>query len=268
MTPVKSLGLLQVLLILLPVVVVLALSVALRLGQTRIISIATARAVVQLLAVGMIIGWVFRQSTWYWILGLLAVMLTIASLTAARRFGGGTLRGAWVMSLVLGGVTGTALLYFGKVVVGLDRWDPRYLIPLGGMMLGNAMTAAMLAVERVTYDLSRDRADVEAYLALGASPAQAAHPAMRRAVAAALTPTLNAMMVMGVVKLPGMMTGQILGGSDPFQAAVYQLLILTGILFGDSLAATFSALLWYRRLFTPAWQLDHAALARLKKRDG
>jgi putative ABC transport system permease protein len=136
------------------------------------------------------------------------------------------------------------------------------------MMLGNAMTAATLAVERVTSDLTRERGDVEVYLALGASPAQAAHPALRRAVAAALTPTLNAMLVVGVVKLPGMMTGQILGGSEPFQAAVYQLLILSGILFGDSLAATLSAVLWYRRLFTPAWQLDRVALARLRKRDG
>lgn len=267
MTPVKSLGLLQVVLILLPVVVVLALSVALRLGQTRTISIATARSVVQLVAIGLIIGWVFRQTTWYWILGLLAVMLVIASLTAAGRIGGGILRSASVMGLVLGGVTGIALLYFGKAVVDLDRWDARYLIPLGGMMLGNAMTAATLAVERVTADLSRDRADVEAYLALGATPAQAAHPAFRRAVASALTPTVNAMLVVGVVKLPGMMTGQMLGGSEPLQAALYQLLILSGILFGDGLCATLSALLWYRRLFTPAWQLDAVALARLSKRD-
>jgi putative ABC transport system permease protein len=80
-----------------------------------------------------------------------------------------------------------------------------------------------------------------------------------------LTPTLNAMLVVGVVKLPGMMTGQMLGGSIPFQAALYQLLILSGILFCDSLAATLSAGLLYRRFFTKAWQLDRAVLRRLSR---
>jgi putative ABC transport system permease protein len=75
-----------------------------------------------------------------------------------------------------------------------------------------------------------------------------------------LTPTINAMLVVGVVKLPGMMTGQMLGGSAPFQAALYQMLILSGILFGDSLSATLSAGMLYRRYFTKAWQLDREAL--------
>jgi putative ABC transport system permease protein len=171
-----------------------------------------------------------------------------------------------MMSLLLGGVTAVALLYYTQVVIGLDGWQARYFIPLGGMLLGNAMTAATLAVERITSDVAREHADVEVYLSLGASPAQAAHSAMRRAVSAALTPTINAMLLIGVVKLPGMMTGQMLGGSPPFQAALYQLLIIAGILFGDGLSATLSARAAYRRLFTPAWQLDRDALRRLSNR--
>ena len=265
MRPVEPLGLIEVLLVLIPIAVVISLGLALRLGQVRRVSIATARAVVQLLAVGLIIGWVFERNTWYWVVGLLLIMASIAGYTAAGRMGGGRLRLAWLMSLVLGGVTAVALLYYTQVVIGLDEWDARYFIPLGGMLLGNAMTAATLAVERVTSDISREQNDVEVYLSLGASPWQAARPAMRRAIGAALTPTINAMLVVGVVKLPGMMTGQMLGGSIPFQAALYQLLILSGILFCDSLAATLSAGLLYRRFFTKAWQLDRTVLRRLSR---
>jgi len=268
MRPVEPLGLVEVLLVLIPIAVVVSLSLALRLGQARRVSIATARAVVQLLAVGLVIGWVFERNNWYWVVGLLLIMASIAGYTAAGRMGGGQLRLSWLMSLILGGVTAVALLYYTQVVIGLDEWDARYFIPLGGMLLGNAMTAATLAVERVTSDISREQQDVEVYLSLGASPWQAARPAMRRAIGAALTPTLNAMLVVGVVKLPGMMTGQMLGGSIPFQAALYQLLILSGILFCDSLAATLSAGLLYRRFFTMAWQLDRAVLRRLSRSSG
>lgn len=268
MRPVEPLGLVQVLLILIPIAVVVSLSLALRLGQVRRVSVATARAVVQLLAVGLIIGWVFERNTWYWIVGLLLVMASIAGFTAAGRMGGSRLRLSWLMSLILGGVTAVALIYYTQVVIGLRQWDARYFIPLGGMLLGNAMTAATLAVERVSSDLAREQNDVEVYLSLGASPWQASRPAVRRAVGAALTPTINAMLVVGVVKLPGMMTGQMLGGSEPFQAALYQLMILSGILFCDSMAATLSAGLLYRRFFTGAWQLDRAELRRIAGSSG
>ena len=263
MRPVEPLGLLEVLLVLIPIAVVISLSLALRLGQVKRVSLATARAVVQLLAVGLIIGWVFERNTWYWVVGLLLIMTSIAGFTAAGRMGGSRIRLSWLMSLILGGVTAVALIYYTQVVIGLQEWDARYFIPVGGMLLGNAMTAATLAVERVTSDLSREQNDVEVYLSLGASPWQASRPAVRRAIGAALTPTINAMLVVGLVKLPGMMTGQMLGGSDPFQAALYQLLILSGILFCATMAATLSAGLLYRKLFTGAWQLNRAELRRL-----
>ncbi len=263
MRPVEPLGLLEVLLVLIPIAVVISLSLALRLGQVKRVSLATARAVVQLLAVGLIIGWVFERNTWYWVVGLLLIMTSIAGFTAAGRMGGSRIRLSWLMSLILGGVTAVALIYYTQVVIGLQEWDARYFIPLGGMLLGNAMTATTLAVERVTSDLSREQNDVEVYLSLGASPWQASRPAVRRAIGAALTPTINAMLVVGLVKLPGMMTGQMLGGSDPFQAALYQLLILSGILFCATMAATLSAGFLYRKLFTGAWQLNRAELRRL-----
>jgi putative ABC transport system permease protein len=260
--PVEPLGAVEVALLLVPVVALAALSVALGLGQVRRISIATARALVQLVAVGLVIGFVFRSATWYWVLGLLVVMTLVAGFTAARQTGRAALRSAWPLSAILGAVTAVSLVYYTQVVVGISSWDPRYVIPLGGMMLGNAMTSATLAVERLVSDLTRGSAEVEAYLALGASPWQASLPIFRRAVAASLTPTINAMLVVGIVKLPGMMTGQMLGGSSPMQAALYQMMILTAILFCDGVAAIASGIAFHRKFFTPAWQIDRAALRR------
>ncbi len=253
----------HLLLLALPVAVVISVSVALKLGQVKRVSIATIRALVQLVSVGLIIGWVFTHNTWYWIIGLLIVMTLIAAITAGSQVGKwfkSVTGSSLLLSLILGGVTGAMLLYLGEAVIGVKGWDARYLIPIGGMLLGNAMTAAVLACERIGSEMRQRAGDVEAYLALGASPWQASHPIVRHAITAALTPTLNAMMIVGVVKLPGMMTGQMLGGSVPFQAAMYQLLILIGILTCDTLTATTISILLYRRFFTRVWQLDRSAL--------
>ncbi len=255
-----ELGWLSLVLLAIPVAVAVGLSIGLKLGLAGRITWAMLRAVVQLVAVGLVIGYVFAAERWYWVVALLVAMTLVAGFTGAAQLRRhvGALRG--VLSLVLGGVTAMMLLFFGKLVIGVDGWDPRYLIPIGGMLLGNAMTAATLAAERVAADTARDARDVEAMLALGASPWQAMRPAYRAAVGAALTPTINAMLLVGVVKLPGMMTGQMLGGSPPFDAAMYQLLILVGILICDLLCAVAIGAWVGRRLFSNAWQLDRAAL--------
>lgn len=258
--PVIHLGLWDMLLLAVPIAAVIAIGLVLRLGQWRQVTWATVRATVQLVAVGLVIGWVFERDTWYWIIGLLCVMTLIAGFTAGGRLGRSLSRTSIVFSVVMGLSTAVVLIYLTQAVVDLDRWDPRYIIPLGGMLLGNAMTAATLAIERMTSDLRQGASDVEVYLALGASPWQAIQPALRRSIAAALMPTLNAMLIMGVVKLPGMMTGQMLGGTEPFQAALYQLLILVGLLATEMLTAIASAAFCYRRFFTRAWQLDRRAL--------
>lgn len=258
--PVHELGPLQLLLLAVPVAVVLAVSAALRLEQGRRVVVASVRAVVQLTAAGLVIGWVFRQQGALTVVALLAVMTGIAGITGATQLGRRVAGSAGWMTVVLGLSMGLTVTFLARAVIGVEAWDPRYLVPLGGMLLGNAMTAATLAAERLGDELVRSQGDVEVYLALGASPWQAVHPSLRRALSAALTPTLNAMMVVGVVKLPGMMSGQLLGGSAPLQAAFYQLLILVGILLGDTLAATATSVILFRRFFTSSWRIDRRVL--------
>lgn len=249
-----QLGWVEMVWLLVMVCVVVVISVVMRLGFAKDVVVGTCRATVQLLCVGLVIGWVFEQRVWYAVLGLLLVMTLVAGMTGARRTG---LSGiGWVFCAVLGLVTFVTLMYLGVVVVGLGGWEARYLIPLGGMVLGNAMTAGTLTVERFVSELKVRRGEVEALLALGASVGEASGGVMRSAIGAALTPTLNTMMVVGVVTLPGMMTGQMLGGSDPFQAAMYQLLILVGILFCAAMTATAMGLIVRGRFFTDADQLD------------
>jgi len=248
-----ALGPLQLLMLGVPLGVVVAIGLALRLGQLRRIGLATVRAVVQLTLVGLIIGWVFAADRWYWIVALLLVMTLIAGFTAASQISRRWWRTGPAYSVMFGLITGVMLLYISEAVVGVGAWSARYLIPIGGMMLGNAMTAAVLSTERIESDLQRRWPEIEAMVALGATGWQAGHESFRLAVTAALTPTVNAMMIVGVVKLPGMMTGQMLGGSEPEQAAMYQLVILIAILTCDCFAAVATAALAIRRRFAVRW---------------
>jgi putative ABC transport system permease protein len=247
------------LLLILPVLVI-GLSRWLRLGVIRDVSIGTLRCIGQLVAVGLVISWIFARSQWYWVLLALTVMITVAGLTAARNAKVKVPGLGPAITGILAICTGITLIYVGEAIVGVEGWDARYLIPLGGMLLGNAMTAATLATERFVSDIRQSRLEVESWLALGASPRRATDRPLRAAIRAAMTPTINVLMVVGIVKLPGMMTGQILGGSPPIQAAMYQILIMLGILFTDCLAATLTLLFVYRRLFTKRWQLGRAML--------
>src|SRR5262249_21754191 len=170
-----------------------------------------------------------------------------------------------VAMLVAWGVT---LLYVSTLVVRVAPWyTPQYLIPLFGMIVGSAMNAAAIAAERLHSEITARRAEIEAYLALGAHSRHASHAAVRQAMRASLIPTVNGLMVVGVVTLPGMMTGQILAGASPLMAIRYQ--IVVAFMQAAAVAMTTAIVtLWYRRtFFTPALQLRLETQERLRARD-
>jgi len=216
--------------------------------------VATARTTLQLLAVGFVLNWVFEQNTWWMIVAVLTLMTLVAGWTGSGRVER-ALRGTGpALTVILMIVLAVTLLYVTRVVIGVTTVESRYFIPLGGMILGSAMTAGSLAAQRFHDDARDGREAIEAALALGATPAQATQRATRRALVAALTPMFNAMMIVGVVKLPGIMTGQMLGGSDPFEAAKYQIVVMFMLAFADGMTAI--GVLRYLRgaAFTAAWQ--------------
>lgn len=235
-----------------------------RLGLARRFAIGAVRATVQLVAVGYLLTGLFAVDRWWLVLLTLGAMLAAATHTAASRPTragdpaiGASRRALWQASglaLLLG--AGLTLAYVDAVVLQVRPWySARYLVPLFGMILGNAMNGAALAAERLASELHLRRGEVEAWLALGASPAQATAEAARQAMTAALLPAANALAVVGIVQLPGMMTGQILAGQSPLLAVRYQLVVVF-MLAGATAATAWIVVQRYRAaFFTPAEQL-------------
>ncbi|MBW4653927.1 MAG: iron export ABC transporter permease subunit FetB [Kaiparowitsia implicata GSE-PSE-MK54-09C] len=238
------------------IVVNLALSVALRLGLAQSLLIAALRMVLQLLLIGFVLEWLFTQDNALVVVAIALVMTAIAGVSAVnrtrRRFAG-----IYWHSL-LSVLTASALVT-GFATVGIIRvqpwYDPQYLIPLLGMVLGNTLNGISLGLDRFMEGLVAQRDQVETLLALGATRWEAAHQTVREAIRVGMIPTINSMMVMGLVSLPGMMTGQILAGANPIDAVRYQIVIVLMIAAGAALGIFGVVLLAYRRLLSPDHQL-------------
>jgi len=227
-----------------------------RIGQGKEIVWASLRMVAQLLAVGYVLHAVFALNHPLLVLGILVLMVLVAVQTVVGRV---QVRMPKLYRLVGGaiffGCMGTTF-FFTQLVIGLAPWyDPHYLIPLAGMIIGNSMTGASLAAERLASEVRARREEIETALCLGASARQAALPMVRQAYQAALTPSVNAMAAMGIVFLPGMMTGQILSGTAPLLAVKYQIAIMCVITGSVALTAFVILHLGWRQFFTPAHQL-------------
>lgn len=204
-----------------------ALSVWLGLGLERRLAVASARTVVQLLLVGWVLAPIFAWSSPLAVLALVAAMVALAGREAARRAGRRIVgvQGIAVLAMAMG-AGATALLATTAIVQVRPWWTPQYLVPLAGMLLGNTLNGVSLGLDRTLALLDEGRDLVEARLAQGASWWEAARPVAVEGVRTGMIPILNAMTVVGVVTLPGMMTGQILSGTDPALAARYQILIM------------------------------------------
>ena len=242
-----------------------AVSAALSLGLGRKLALAAVRTVVQLLAIGYVLGWVFRFDRWYGVLPLMALMTLVAGFAGASR-GTHGYRGQRVDSIVSIWLSAWLVAAIGLfAVIRIHPWyAPQYAIPILGMILGNTLTGVSLAIERMTEALTARRDRVEMALALGATRWEAARSPAREAVRAGMIPTLNQMTVVGVVSLPGMMTGQVLAGQSPLQAVRYQIVIMFLIAASSALGTVGAVLLTYRRLFSA----EHRFLAaRLTERD-
>ena len=221
------------------------LSVIFKLRVHPSLLIAAIRMVVQLALVGAVLTTLFSLVSPLWT-GLAALgMVLFAGHEAAQRQERG-LSGWWSYGL------GTGCMMVASVVVTVfalltalrpNPWyDPRYAIPLLGMVLGNCMTGIALGLDTMTTSLVSRRAGVEAQLMLGATRREAVAPVTRQALRSALMPVVNSMSATGVVSLPGMMTGQILGGVPPAEAVKYQILVMFLIAGGTGLGAVTAVL--------------------------
>jgi len=242
-------------------------SLVLRLGLETRLAIASIRAVIQLMLLGLVLKFVFDPSA-HWLLAVVvAVMLLMASREAVRRserrFKGLTLLA--LASLAISAVF-TTIIVTG-VIIGVDPWyEPRYLIPLLGLILGNGLTGVSLCVDTLLTTLHDKRGHIESDLAMGATKWEAAREPLRNAVRRGMIPIINSMSVVGVVSIPGMMTGQILAGADPAQAARYQIVVMAMIAAATSLCCIFITLMIYRRMFNCRHQLRGEAILKASTR--
>ena len=235
------------------------------LGLSQTLAIATGRTLLQLIGVGLFLSIIFATDSPLAVLGVLLFMVTIAATVARSRIDRDLpklLKWVWLAIFSAGLVT---MSYVSLFVIRPDPWyDPRYLIPLTGIVLGNAMTAASIAGDRLVSALRNNRIEIETHLSLGATPTQATRTYRTAAIKAGLIPTLNAMMVVGLVTLPGTITGQLLGGADPLVAALYQILIMFMLALATLIASLVVTYGIQKQFFTAAMQLiEHAAIAKL-----
>jgi putative ABC transport system permease protein len=209
--PVITLSLEQLALTFIPVVITLAILLRWSYGVGRA-TYALGRMVIQLMAIGYVLAWIFQANNGLLILMVLSIMLCSATWIAVgtvsehRRH----LLQAAFLSMLLGG--GLTLLLITQVALQIEPWYlPQYLVPLAGMVFANAMTAVSLAAERLYSELGHQVAWEEARI---------------KAYHAAMIPVINSLLAVGLVSLPGMMTGQILSGVSPPVASRYQIMVM------------------------------------------
>ena len=234
----------------------LAIGKALDLRIGRMALTSSLRGTVQLVFVGYYLGALFATPRLELVVATFLIMLSVAA-----RAGVGRLRRklpglAWLATFALGAGTSLGVVFMTAVIVRPAPWyDPQYVIPFGGMLLGNAMNGASLAGERFQEDLRSRIDEVEARLSLGLSGAESVHPLLTRALRASMIPTLNSFAVAGVVQLPGMMTGQILSGVAPLVAVEYQILIFFLLMTSTAVSSLLFLLMLRSRYLNASHQL-------------
>lgn len=225
--------------------------------EVRIV-ISTARMTIQLVLVGYILTYIFKEPNPFVILFIVLFMLIFSIFNTYKQVGlplSKRLKQIIAISMTAGSLL--TLFYFNVVVIHFKPWyEPHYLIPIAGMIIGNSMTALTLGVKNLAEGMQKQQHLIEGALMLGASPEAATKSVVNSAFDSAILPTINNMVGMGIVFLPGMMTGQILAGIDPIIAIEYQIAILLGISGSVALSVMIFTQFGYKTFFNSRQQFE------------
>jgi putative ABC transport system permease protein len=247
-TPITNLGLALTGLLLL---IAGAISVLMRLEMLKSLLWGTFRCVIQLSVIGYFLAWLFSVDQPVLVFLVIAVMCLIAAHTATRRTPNVPNFPKLIGFVSLITSTYLVLVIVAAVIIRAEPWHTaRIVVPIAGMILGNAVNGIALAIDRLYAEVKLRRFEVEAMLSLGATPWEAVQGSVRQAMRAGMTPVINSLMVVGLVSIPGMMTGQILGGANPAEAARYQIVVMLMITAAVALGSMLLVGLTFRRLFT------------------
>ena len=218
----------------------------------RDIAIAVVRSFIQLTAVGYVIQAIFDSDSLWLVAALLAGMVGFGTWTARRRAKGVPgATGPILLALAVAGAVTLGLV----VALGVFKAEPRYLVPVGGMVIGNSMTAVAVALNRLADEMHEGRRQIEAMLALGATSFQAARAIVARSLRSGMIPLVDSTKTTGIVFFPGTMVGMLLAGAEPVDAVRLQVVLLWVLLGAVGLAGLIATSLGYRGFFTDAHQL-------------
>ncbi len=235
------------------VIIPLLIAHGLKLNIQKDIIIATTRSIIQLLVVGYLLQFVFDQDHPIFIILMVALIIGSATHNASKK--GGRIPGiTWKLI-----ITYTAIQVLTQaILLGLNiiPATPQYVIPISGMVIGNSMVLSILFLNRFSEDIQDKESQIELLLSLGGTPKQAIYRNLITAIKTSTIPTIEKQKTIGLVQLPGMMSGQIIAGASPIQAVQFQLLIVFLLLTTAVTTSAILGLLAYPTLFNERMQLD------------
>lgn len=211
------------------------------------------RAFLQLSVIGFVLQFIFSQDNRGWIILAYLFMVTVAGYTAGQR-AKHVPRGKYVAGASI--LAGTAVTMLMLVALNVFPFTPRYIIPVAGMMVGNAMTVTGVTMKRLRDDIKIQLNLVETALALGATPRQATKQQVKRSLVIALSPVLDNAKTVGLISLPGAMTGMIMGGASPLEAIQLQIVVMNMLIGASTVSSIMSTYLCWPAFFTKAYQLE------------
>ncbi|KAL3717218.1 hypothetical protein ACJRO7_008752 [Eucalyptus globulus] len=230
-----------------------ALSYTQRLRLEREMVYAISRAFLQLSIIGFVLQFIFNRENSFWIILAYLFMVSVAGYTAGQR-AKHVPRGKYIAGASI--LAGTAVTMFLLVLLNVFPFTPRYIIPVAGMMVGNAMTVTGVTMKRLRDDIRTQMNLVETALALGATPRQATHQQVKRALVIALSPVIDNAKTVGLISLPGAMTGLIMGGASPIEAIQLQIVVMNMLIGASTVSSIMSTYLCWPGFFTKAYQLE------------
>lgn len=249
MEGIVTLGIFQFLLIYLLLIIVLFIMKKSKINQTKLLLIASLRMSVQLVIVGYILQYMFSnpKPLFTVIFLILMIAFSVDRVLKSRKDLNNNFKIAIGASLTFAGLF--VLFFFMTVVVNKSIFNPQYTIPLAGMIIGNAMTGINIGIKTFMDSINKEKNKINALLNLGVEPKDILKPFANNALETALIPTLNSMLGMGIIFLPGMMTGQILSGTLPTTAIMYQIAIMIAICTSVCITVFLSLNLGYKSLY-------------------
>ena len=239
----------QFALIYLLLIIVIAIMKICHIDQIKLLAIGSIRMTVQLILAGLILTYIFETK---YIILTLAYLVAMILFTLHRVYSKNKGLNKKFKLVIAGSVSFSGimvLLFFTYLVIGQSVFNPQYSIPIFGMIMGNTMNGVTLGIKTFRESLNGKRTKINALLCAGASPDKILLPFAIQALETAMLPTMNSMVGMGIVALPGMMTGQILAGTLPTTAILYQIAIMIAIITVVTCSCFGSLYFGYKTMF-------------------